>query len=128
MENVVGCQITFAGMDGTEPVRTEIHAWLLRLGLQMAQVKNAHVFVEGVDENRKLRAHRVRMDLSMLDGAAVTVAHDHPANGSHEDVFVAVRNAFRAARRELEEWGKKRSSVEPIDTTVGGPAIVLTPS
>jgi hypothetical protein len=41
---------------------------------------------------------------------------------------VAVRNAFRAARRELEEWGKKRSSVEPIDTTVGGPAIVLTPS
>ncbi|HEY2901916.1 MAG TPA: hypothetical protein VGL59_15135 [Polyangia bacterium] len=110
-------------MDGTEPVRTEIHGWLLRLGPQLRQVKSAHVFVEAVDEPRKLREHRVRMNLSTLDGAVVTVAHDHPANGAHEDVIVAVRNGFRAARRELEEW-EKRQSPDLSDASSAVPAIV----
>jgi hypothetical protein len=41
------------------------------------------------------------MELVMPAGP-VRVGPDHPANLPHEDVYVAIRNAFRAARRELE--------------------------
>jgi len=109
------CQITFVGMDGAEPIRLEVRAWLTRLGPLMDQVKSGHVLIEGVDENRKLRTHRVRMDLPMSDGAVVSVTHEHPSNAAHEDVYVAVRNAFRAARRQLEEHGRDSKAREPLE-------------
>ena len=41
------------------------------------------------------------MDLTMPTGVVV-VDYDHPSNLPHEDVYVAIRNAFRAARRQLD--------------------------
>ena len=38
----------------------------------------------------------------VLPAGSVLVGSDHPTNLPHEDVYVAIRNAFRAARRELE--------------------------
>ena len=102
----VACQISFVGMDAVEAARVEVRAWLLRLGALTSQMTGGHVLIEGVDEHRKLRVYRVRMDLSMPDGAVVVVSHEHPSNASHEDLYVAIRNGFRAARRQLEEYVK----------------------
>jgi hypothetical protein len=41
------------------------------------------------------------LELAMPAGA-VNIGPEHPSNHPHEDVCVAIRNAFRAARRELE--------------------------
>jgi len=59
------------------------------------------VAIEAFDRGRKEPRYRVRMELVMPAGP-VRVGSDHPANLPHEDVYVAIRNAFRAARRELE--------------------------
>ena len=47
----------------------------------------------------------------------VAVAHDHPNNGVHEDVFVAIRNAFRAARRELEAYVLSHGVPAPVEAS-----------
>jgi hypothetical protein len=54
--------------------------------------------------------------LTMREGVVV-VTHDHPSNLPHEDLYVAIRNAFRAARRQLEDYFKTRS---PSVDTPGG--------
>ncbi len=95
------CQIAFAGMVASEPPRVEVHAWLEKLGALTAGMTAGQVLIETVDRGRKDRHYRVRMDLTLPTGIVV-VDYDHPNNGPHEDVFVAIRNAFRAARRELE--------------------------
>jgi ribosome-associated translation inhibitor RaiA len=96
------CHITFKGMDPTEAVRVEVRAWLDRLGPLTTSMIGGQVVVEAVDEGRRDdRRYHVRMELTMPEGV-VTVGPDHPSNGAHEDVYVAVRNAFRAARRQLE--------------------------
>jgi hypothetical protein len=59
------------------------------------------VAIEAVDEGRKERCYRVRIQLQM-PGGPVLVGSDHPANLPCDDVYVAIRNAFRIARRELE--------------------------
>ena len=41
------------------------------------------------------------MDLTLPTGV-VAVSYDHPNNRPHQDICVAIRNAFRAARRQLE--------------------------
>jgi ribosome-associated translation inhibitor RaiA len=59
------------------------------------------VAIEAVDQGRKERQYRVRIQLALPAGAVI-VGPDHPGNAAHEDVYVAIRNAFRAARRQLE--------------------------
>ena len=108
------CQITFVGMDAAEAAKVEVRAWLPRLGTLTDQVTAGHVFVEAIDENRKERRYRVRMELTMREGMVV-VTHDHPSNVAHEDVYVAIRNAFRAARRQLEDYFKTRSTSGEIE-------------
>src|SRR6478609_2412084 len=95
------CRITFHGFAPSEPPRIEVRAWLARLGALTAPMTGGEVAIEAVDQGRKERRYRVRMELVMPAGA-VLVGSDHPANLPHEDVYVAIRNAFRAARRELE--------------------------
>ena len=95
------CRITFQGFTGSEPPRIEVQAWLGRLGALTAPMTGGEVTIEAVDQGRKERCYRVRMELVMPAGPLI-VGADHPANPPHEDVYVAIRNAFRAARRELE--------------------------
>lgn len=95
------CQITFSGMLASEPPRAEVRAWLEKLGALTRPMTNGQVLIEAVDRGRKEQHYRVRMDLT-LPTSVVVVDYDHPSNGPHEDVYVAIRNAFRAARRQLE--------------------------
>jgi hypothetical protein len=96
------CHITFKGMDPSEAGRVEVRAWLDRLGPLTRTMIAGQVVIEAVDEGRRDdRRYHVRMELTMPEGV-VTVGPDHPSNGAHEDVYVAIRNAFRAARRQLE--------------------------
>jgi len=95
------CQIVFEGFPASEPPRIEVRAWLARLGALTAPMIRGEVAIEAVNQGRTEPRYRVRMELVMPAGP-VRVGSDHPANLPHEDVFVAIRNAFRAARRELE--------------------------
>jgi len=96
------CHITFKGMDPSEAGRVEVRAWLDRLGPLTTPMIAGQVVIEAIDEGRRDdRRYHVRMELTMPEGV-VSVGPDHPSNGAHEDVYVAIRNAFRAARRQLE--------------------------
>ncbi|MFL5305808.1 MAG: HPF/RaiA family ribosome-associated protein [Polyangia bacterium] len=95
------CRITFHGCAASEPPRVEVRAWLARLGALTGPMLGGDVAIEAVDEARKERCYRVRIQLQMPAGP-VLVGSDHPANLPCDDVYVAIRNAFRIARRELE--------------------------
>lgn len=98
------CQITFVGMDGVEAARVEVRGWLTRLGVLTTGMTGGHVLIQAIEERRQERRYHVRMDLTMTAGEMVIVALDHPSNVAHEDLYVAIRNAFRAARRQLEVY------------------------
>lgn len=108
------CQIAFVGTAASEPARVEIHAWLAKLGLSTPPMSEGRVVIEAVDQDHKERRYRVRMDLTMPHGV-ITVGHDHPNNGAHEDIFVAIRNAFRAGRRELEAYSLSGGAPAPVE-------------
>ena len=108
------CQVTFVGMDAVEAAKVEVRAWLPRLGPLTDEMTAAHVVIEALEEHRKERRYRARMELTLRDGVVV-VTHDHPSNVPHEDLYVAIRNAFRAARRQLEDHSKARIVSGAID-------------
>ncbi len=111
------CQVAFRGMPASEPARVEVHAWLERLGDLTAPMTAGQVLIDAVDGGHKELHYRVRMDLSMPTGVVV-VDYDHPSNRPHEDVYVAIRNAFRAARRQLDAH-REASGAPTSETNVG---------
>ena len=67
--------------------------------------------------HRKGRLYSVRVDLT-VPGSEIVVNREHPINHAHEDPYVALRDAFRAARRRLEDDVRRRrlqvkSHIEP---------------
>jgi ribosome-associated translation inhibitor RaiA len=89
-------------MEPSEASRVEVRAWLERLGALTIPMTGGQVVIEAIDEGRREdRRYHVRMEL-MMPGGLVVIGPEHPSNGAHEDVYVAIRNAFRAARRQLE--------------------------
>jgi len=97
------CHITFGGMTATEGPRVEVRDWLERLGALTATMISGRVLIDVLDQGRSERRYQVRMELAMPRGVVV-VGLDHPSNRAHEDIYVAIRNAFRGARRELEVY------------------------
>jgi hypothetical protein len=117
------CRIDFEGFTGTEAAKVEVRAWIDKLGELMDPMTSAEVAIEAIHEPRKDRLFRVRMRLAMRAGVVV-VAPDHPNNGAHEDIFCAIRNAFRAARRQLESYLKEHPPADAPVTTGGDPPVV----
>jgi ribosome-associated translation inhibitor RaiA len=71
---------------------------------------SCHVFVECAhehhDETRRFHA-RIHME---LPGGTLAVNHEHHARHSHADAFVAVRDAFDSATRQLNDWKRRHAS------------------
>ena len=60
--------------------------------------------------HRRGRLYSVRVDLS-VPGGEIVVNRDHHLDHAHEDVFVALRDAFDATRRRLEDHVRRRADV-----------------
>jgi hypothetical protein len=69
--------------------------------------------VEQPHRHHRKGAHfHVRIDLS-VPGAELVVGRDPPKHDAHADFNVALRDAFRAARRELQDYARtKRGEVK----------------
>jgi len=57
--------------------------------------------------HRKGRKYRARIDLK-LPGRNIVVGNASESNPTHEDVYVAVRHAFDAARRRVQDFTRRR--------------------
>ena len=108
------CRITFDGLNASEAPRIEVRAWLDRLGALTAPMTGGHVAIESIVQSRKERRYHVHMELTMPAGVVI-VELDHPSNGVDEDLYVAIRNAFRAARRELDLYFRDH----PVEASIG---------
>jgi hypothetical protein len=83
-------QVTFDRMDHDPSVEAAARRGAPRLE-STAAIKGAFIAIE--HEGR--RRTGVRLRLALADGSASTTA------AAHEDIYVAVADAFRAARRQL---------------------------
>jgi ribosomal subunit interface protein len=94
-------QITFRNFPRSEAVEARIRAKAVKLEEFHPRITSCHVAVEELDRHRQQgRQFTVRLDIR-VPGHEVVVDRDH-----HEDIFVALRDAFDAAARQLEELAR----------------------
>jgi hypothetical protein len=101
-------QITYRDVEPSAALDRGIRASAQRLDRYYPRILGCRIAVEAPPRHhRKGRPYRVRIDLT-VPGKELVVGHHSQLNPAHEDLSVALRDAFRAARRELQTHARTR--------------------
>ena len=96
-------QISFRGMEASPAVEAKIRERVDKLAQQDPGIVSCRVVVEEPHRHHHQgRLFHVRVDLT-LPGAELVVNREPGEHHAHEDVFVAVRDAFDAMRRQVQD-------------------------
>jgi ribosomal subunit interface protein len=91
-------EITFHELPQSDAVEASIQRWVARLENVHERISSCHVFVM-----QPHRRHRTGKDFEIhvhltIPGDEITASRIH-----HEDIYLAIADAFRATRRQLVE-------------------------
>ncbi len=104
-------QITYRHMESSPALEADIRDRVEALDQHCERIVSCRVVVEAPHQrHRKGTLYHVRISLHLPNGDVVS-DHEHHGAHEHEDVYVAVRDAFAAARRQLDgEMRRHRAS------------------
>lgn len=106
-------QIRFTNIDRSEAVETVIRARAERLPKFASGITSCHVYVEDTSHRRKGNRYKVRVEVR-VPGAEIAVNAKPGDIRAHDDILVAVRDAFDAMERRL-----KRRKPNPLAASSG---------
>ena len=105
---ILPLQITFRHMDPSPALEARIREFASRLDRFSGHVMRCHVILEPPAQHKRQGfLYDFRIDITLPD-QEIAIRHSHAADPAHEDPYVALRDAFRAARRQLEDYERRR--------------------
>jgi ribosome-associated translation inhibitor RaiA len=126
-------QTTFRNMDPSAAVATRIQKEAAKLQTFFDRIASCRVMVEAPHRHqRRGGAFHVRIEVG-VPGKELVAGHDSPAqregadvrhksqefHGPHKDVYVAIRDGFKAMQRQLKDYVQcLRHEVKTHETTV----------
>jgi cold shock CspA family protein/ribosome-associated translation inhibitor RaiA len=94
-------QITYRNLTSSPALEEDIERRVRWLERFHPRIVGCHVAIEAPNQHhRQGGLFRVRIEIA-IPGGEIVVSRSPQADHSHADVYVAIRDAFRAARREL---------------------------
>jgi len=100
--------ITFRHMDPSPAVEQRIREKVDELERFFDRIVGCRVVVEQDHRHhRQGNLFRIRLDVA-LPGKEVAINRKGPKNQAHQDVYVAIRDAFAAAKRQIEDHARIR--------------------
>ena len=105
----IALQVSYHHVQPSDALNALIRTKTAELEHLFGRVTGCHVFVErpGSHHRKGKGAHyRVRIELT-VPGRILVVGRDPTLTKPHEDPFLAVNEAFRAARRQLQDYVRR---------------------
>lgn len=96
-------QITFRHMESSPAVETRVRELTDHLGVFSDRIQTCRVVIDSPHRHHhqgKVFAVKVQL---VLPGEDVVVDMERPQRDGHEDVYVVLRDAFDAAKRQLQQ-------------------------
>lgn len=114
-------QVTFRNMDPSEFVEARIREKVENLKKFSKDIMSCRVIVEAPHKHHhKGNIYTVKIDIT-LPGNEIIADRSPKLDHAHEDVYVAIRDAFNAVRRQLEDHARlRRNKVKHHDTLPHG--------
>lgn len=121
-------QITFQNMEASDYVEARIREKAEKLERFHKHITACRVVVEPVGQHHHQgNLYQIRIDITVPD-SEVVVSRESGLNHAHEDIYVAIRDAFNAAQRQLESrLRRKQHKVKRHDIPAHGRVIEYSP-
>jgi ribosomal subunit interface protein len=104
----VPVQVLFRNMAPSPAVEEKIRERAAKLDRYYDRITACRVVVETPHRHQHQgRGYRIRVDLTVPDGE-ILADSGHGEDPAHEDIYVAIRSAFDAARRSLEDFARRQ--------------------
>ncbi|MEI7950970.1 MAG: ribosome-associated translation inhibitor RaiA [Gammaproteobacteria bacterium] len=106
---ISNAQVLFRGIEYSGAVEEAVQKRLEKLERYSDKIQSLKVILEAPHNNHhKGRVYHVGVE-ALMPNHDIVVAHDHHDNHAHEDIYVAIRDAFNAVERRLKTvTGKDR--------------------
>lgn len=110
--------VSFRDMDSTPALEELIRDWVAKLEHVYDRIERCDVVVERPHQHHH-QGQRIRVRVTLaVPGPDIVISHDHELDAAHEDAYVAIRDAFHAARRQLEDHARRirqdvKTHIEP---------------
>jgi len=100
-------QISFRNMEPSEAMEQAVRDRAEKLDQFFDRIMSCRVMVEALHRHhRQGNTYHVRIDIT-VPGEELAVSRDPGKDHAHEDAYVAIRDAFDAARRQLEDYARR---------------------
>jgi ribosomal subunit interface protein len=121
-------QISFSNMTASDAVRARIEELAGRLDRFHDRIMSCRVVVSAsTRRQRSGRIYHVSIDLK-LPGHEIAINRGPAEDHAHEDVYVAIRDAFDAAVRRIEDVSRKqRGDIKTHEEEPSGVVVRLFP-
>ncbi len=107
-------QVTFRGLSPSSSIVAVVFRKARKLGVIAPQLEGCHVVIETTSRGSSQRHCEYRVAVHLSGGT--DASRRGARHATHQNVYVAVRDAFEAARRQLETRGvRPRGRAAPIE-------------
>ena len=104
----VPLEVIFEGMAASDAVRVRVEGEVEKLERFHDRITSCRVVVQAPNHHKHHGGlFETRIHMALPGGLEVNVGRHHDKDHSHEDVYVAIRDAFAAARRQLQDKDRK---------------------
>jgi ribosomal subunit interface protein len=104
----VPLELSFHNVDPSEFVEARVRERVEKLQRYYDRINSCRVAVTlPHKQHQKGNLFHIRIEMR-VPGAELVVSRDPGDNNAHQDVYVAIRDAFDAAERQLEEFSRKQ--------------------
>ncbi|MBU2533805.1 MAG: HPF/RaiA family ribosome-associated protein [Alphaproteobacteria bacterium] len=105
-------QIQFVSMEHSESVEAVVRERASKLEKIFDGITSCHVFIDAAHrQHRKGNQYEVRLEVR-IPGKELAVNKKPGDVNAHDDVYIAIRDAFTAMERQLKKW-KRQVGGEP---------------
>ena len=121
-------QVTFRDMPHSDAVEADVREHATKLDQFCDSIMSCRVMIEAPHgHHHQGKLYHVRVDLTVPD-AEIIVNRSPKEHHAHEDVYVAIRDAFDATRRQLQDHVRKqRGKVKSHELPHHGKISILVP-
>ena len=103
----VPIELSFHNMDHSSAVAAKVNEKAAKLNDRFDRMTHCRVVVEAPHRHhRKGKLYKISIEIG-LPNHQLLVNRDPAGHHAHEDIYVAIRDAFNAARRQLEDYTDK---------------------
>lgn len=120
-------EVAFHNLDHSNAIEANARTHAEKLGTYFDHILNCNVTIETHHHQHKGNIYHVSINLG-VPNAELIANRDPSENHAHEDVYVAIRDAFDAIKRQLKEYkAKRRGEIKSHVPQLQGSVLEIAP-